>query len=348
MSDYPPPNEQLPIFNAQEFLIPLNATITLAEANAKYLARTDIATSVAQTTSFTDNITIGNSLLDYIPAQGLQIKPTVNSEAVFIRTLDGTGATKQRIECNQTHTHLYDQARITESATPANYTSLQQTGTVMDLSNVTTSGTMTFQTRTSGGAPTTPLSLSSTSIAITPSQTATGLNGLVCNSALFGRNDTTANIFSGTLGYTRHSIGWTIKLSKSITSWTSTSAFNVIAQVAPSTEFTALSNGVWKVGCCFNNTTSLGVSSFLVGSWGTPVGGTLLNGTPATVSPYNIGSNLFVETADAAALSNFGVVMPEATIQFTGNGTTNLVLWCYNQYTAQPTFTFNIWATKIA
>lgn len=348
MANYPPPSENLPIFDALVFLTPLNASISQSDADARYLARQDTAISIAQTTSFSDNITIGNSLLDYIPAQGLQIKPTVMSEAVFVRVLDGTGATKQRIECNQTHTHLYDQTRVTESATPANYTSLQQTGTVMDLSNVTSSGTMTFQTRTSGGSATIPLSLSSTSIAITPSIVATGLNGLVCSSALFGRNDTTANIFSGTLGYTRHPVGWTIKLSKSITSWTSASAFNVIAQVAPSTEFIALSNGVWKVGCCFNNTTSLGVSSFLVGSWGTPVGGTLLNGTSATVSPYNLGSNLFVETADAAALSNFGVVLPEAIIQFTGNGTTNLVLWCYNQYTAQPTFTFNIWATKIA
>lgn len=348
MANYPPPSENLPIFDALVFLTPLNATITTAEADARYLARQDTAISIAQTTSFSDNITIGNSLLDYIPAQGLQIKPTVMSESIFVRVLDGTGATKQRIECNQTHTHLYDQTRVTESATPANYTSLQQTGTVMDLSNVTTSGTMTFQTRTSGGSATIPLSLSSTSIAVTPSQTATGLNGLVCNSALFGRNDTTANIFSGTLGYTRHPVGWTIKLNKAITTWTSAVGFDVIAQVAPSTEFTALSNGVWKVGCCFNNTTNLGTSSFLVGSWGAPVGGTILNGNGATTSPYNGPTVLMTETASPTALTNIGIVMPEATIQFTGNGTTNLVLWCYNQYTVQPTFTFNIWATKIA
>ena len=146
MASYPKPSENLPIFDALVFLTPLNATITLAEADAKYLARQDTAVSIAQTTSFSDNITIGNSLLDYIPAQGLQIKPTVMSEAVFVRVLDGTGATKQRIECNQTHTHLYDQTRITESATPTNYTSLQQTGESFALTNNITGGSLTLGT----------------------------------------------------------------------------------------------------------------------------------------------------------------------------------------------------------
>jgi hypothetical protein len=62
MASYPPPTDNFPIFDALAFLEPLNATITLAQADAKYLARQDIAISIAQTTSFSDNIRIGNSL----------------------------------------------------------------------------------------------------------------------------------------------------------------------------------------------------------------------------------------------------------------------------------------------
>jgi len=348
MASYPPPTDNFPIFDSLAFLEPLNATITLAEADAKYLARQDIAISVAQTTSFSDNITIGNSLLDYIPAQGLQIKPTVNSESIFLRVLDGGSNTVQRIECNQTHTHLYDHTRLTESATPTNYTSLQQTGTVLDIYNTVSSGSINFRTESSVGTAVTPLTITQQKVTITPSIVATGLNGLINESAYFGRNDTTANIFGGTLGYIRHPIGWTIKASKAVATWTSGVAFDVIATGTANTEFTALSNGVWKFGCCFNNTTSLGTSSFLVGAWGTPVGGTILNGNGATTSPYNQATILMIESASATALTNFGFVMPEATIQMTGNGTTNIQLWCYAQFTVQPTYTFNIWATKIA
>jgi hypothetical protein len=347
MASYPPPTDNFPIFDSLAFLTPLNATITVAEADTKYLARQDIAVSVAQTTSFSDNITIGNSLLDYIPAQGLQIKPTVNSEAVFIRTLDNGGNTIQRIECNETHTHLYDTTRLTESATPANYSTLQQSGSTLDIYNTVSNGFINFRVESSVGSVVTPLIITQPKVTISPSTIAVGTNGLVLNSAFFGRNDTTANIFGGVLGYTRHPIGWTIKVSKAVATWTSGVAFDVIATGTANTEFTALSNGVWKFGCCFNNTASLGTSSFLVSAWGTPTGGTILNGNPATTSPYNQATVLMTESASATALTNFGFVMPEATIQMTGSGVTNIQLWCYAQFTVQPTYTFNIFATKI-
>jgi len=331
MASYPKPSENLPIFDALVFLTPLNATITLAEADAKYLARQDTAVSIAQTTSFSDNITIGNSLLDYIPAQGLQIKPTVNSESVFVRVLNGSGATKQRIECNQTHTHLYDQTRITESVTPANYTSLQQTGTVMDLSNVTTSGTMTFQTRTSGGAPTTPLSLSSTSIAVAPSQTATGLNGLVNESAFFGRNDTGANTFTGTLGYTRHPIGWTISFTKVLTAIPSASTTNIITASPASGEFSALSNGVWMLGCNIGNTVLNGACSSISSQWGVTAGGTIINTAQYTTN----------------VVGNFQLDASNVILRATGNGSTTIVYNFYPVWTIQPTLTFIFYAIKL-
>ncbi len=339
MAEYPPPIDNYPIFDSLAFLEPLNATITLAEANAKYLARTDIAISIAQTTSFTDNITIGNSIIDYIPAQGLQIKSTTNSEALFLRVLDGTGTVKQKIECNPTHNHLYDATRITESATPTNYTSLQQTGTVMDMSNTTTSGTMTFQTKTSGSVLTTPLSLSSSSITITPSQVATGLNGLVCNSAMFGRDDITANSFNGSLSYTRHPIGWVISATKTIAIPTSTVAIDVITQGTPIAAFNTLSNGVWKIGCICNNSPVLGTMQFVEVRWGAPTGATVINS--------GIGQ-LFHQYSPNASLINFSKSYPDLIIRTTGNGTTTIMCNFTCTYSVQPTIQFNIWAVKIA
>ena len=339
MADYPPPTDNFPIFDALAFSVPLTATITLAEANAKYLARTDTAISIADTTSFTDNITVGNAIIDYIPAQGLQIRPTVNSDAVFLRVLDGTGATKQRIECNETHQHLYDQTRITESATPTNYTSLQQTGAALDMYNTTTSGTMAFRTETSGSVATTPLSLSSNSVEITPSQAATGLNGLVVNSAMFGRDDIGANTFNGSLSYSRHPIGWTISATKTIAIPTSTVAVDVISSGTPITAFINLSNGVWRIGCICNNFPTLGNMSLVELRWNAPTGATVLNGF--------IGQ-MFHQIAPAASLANFSNSYPDLFIRTTGNGTTQIACIFTATYSVQPTIQFNLWAIKLA
>lgn len=339
MAEYPPPTDNFPIFDALAFTVPLTATITLAEANAKYLARTETAISIAQTTSFTDNITIGNSILDYIPGQGMQIKSTANSQALFLRVLDGTGATKQRIECNETHQHLYDQTRITESATPTNYTSLQQTGVALDMYNTTTSGTMTFRTETSGSVATTPLSLSSTSIEITPSQVATGLNGLVVNSAMFGRDDTGANTFNGSLSYSRHPIGWTISANKNIAIPTSATPIDPITQGTAITVFNNLSNGVWRIGCICNNAPVLGNMSFVELRWTAPTGATVLNAA--------IGQ-MFHQISPAGALVNFSNSYPDLFIRTTGNGTTALGCYFACTYSVQPTIQFNFWAIKVA
>jgi len=336
MSAYPPPTDDTPIFNSQEFLIPLNATITLAEADAKYLARTGTAISVADTTSFTDQITVGSALIDYIPGQGIEIKPTVNSEALFLRVKDATGATKQRIECNTTLQQLYDQTRITESATPTNFTSLQQTGTVMDMYNTTTSGTMTFRTETAAAVATTPLSLSSTSVVITPSRTATSLNGLVCNSALFGRDDTNANTFAGTLGYLRHPIAWTIDFSKAVAIPTSNVTVDIISTGTPITVFNTLSNGVWRISCSCNNASVPGTVTSVTMGWGTPTGATIINGST---------SQLFHQIT--AGLTNFAAPFPDLIIRTTGDGVTGLVCNFTATYTIQPTVTFNLWAIKI-
>lgn len=340
MSVYPPPLENTPIFNSQEFLIPLNATITVAEADAKYLARQDIAISVAQTTSFSDNITIGNSLLDYIPAQGLQIKPTVNSEAVFLRVLDGTGATKQRIECNAFNTHLYDQTRITDSSSVTNYSAIQQTGVSLDIYNTRDAGTINFRTETSTAVVTTPLSLSSTSIAITPSTATTGLNGLVCNSAFFGRNDLGPSIFSGDLLYTRHPIGWIVTATKQIAIPTSNVPVDVISFGTPITQFNTLSNGMWKIGCICNNIVAQGVITFIEMSYGSsnPTGGLALNASISQLT-HRV----------SAGLSDFSLSYPEMILRTNGNGATSLTVFLTTTFSSlQPTITFNIFAIKLA
>ena len=336
MSVYPPPLENTPIFNSQEFLIPLNATITVAEADAKYLARQDIAVSVAQTTSFTDNITIGNTILDYIPSEGLQIKPTVNSEAVFLRVLDSTGTTVQRVECNETNTFLYDQTRITQSATPTNYTSLLQTGAVMDFLNVAISSSFNFRTKGGAGSTTTPFSISSNVVTISPSQIATGLNGFNLNSALFGRNDTTANTFDGVLGYTRHPIGWTISASKAVAIPTSNVVVDVILNGTPTTVFNTLSNGVWRISCSCNNASTNGVITSITMAWGSPTGATIINGTTA---------QLYHQIS--AGLTNFAAPFPDLIIRTTGNGTTAIICNFTATYSAQPIVTFSLFATKI-
>lgn len=339
MAEYPPPIDNYPIFDSLAFLEPLNASITQADADARYLARQGNATSIASNTSFASQVNIGSGQLQYINAQGFQIRPTVNSEAVFLRVLDGAGVTKQRIECNETHQHLYDQTRITESATPANHTTLQQTGTALDMYNTTTSGTMAFRTETSGGVATTPLSLSSTSVEVTPSQVASGLNGLVVNSAMFGRDDTGANTFNGTLSYTRHPIGWTISATKNIAIPTSAVGIDPITQGTAITVFNNLSNGVWRIGCICNNAPVLGNMSFVELRWTAPTGATVLNAA--------IGQ-MFHQISPAGALVNFSNSYPDLFIRTTGNGTTALGCYFAATYSVQPTIQFNFWAIKIA
>lgn len=251
MAEYPPPTDNFPIFDALAFTAPLNATITQAQADVKYLARTGVAVSVADTTSFTDNITIGSALIDFVSGQGLE--------------------------------------------------------------------------------------LSSTSIIATPSQTATGLNGLVCNSAMFGRNDIGANTFSGTLSYTRHPIGWTISVSKAVAIPTSNVTVNIITAGTPTTVFNNLSNGVWKFGVTCNNDAGLGAMTYAVMSYGAITGGTAINGST---------SQLYHQTT--AGLSNMGLSYPELIVRTTGNGVTGIVINWICTYSVAPTITFNMWAVKIA
>lgn len=167
----------------------------------------------------------------------------------------------------------------------------------------------------------------------------------------FGRNDTTANIFSGTLPgtYPTHPIGWTIKATKVMTSFPSGSTItDVISAATATTAFTALSNGVWKFGCAFNNATVNGnmTGGNIIVSWGLATGGGLLNGIASTALPGNQATTLHFYTN--AGLNVFGYCAPEAVYQFTGNGTTNIVLNLFCTYTSIPTLTFNIWATKVA
>ena len=56
MSAYEPPTEIDPIFNSLAFQTPNEATLTIAEGDERYLARQNIATSVASATSFTGEV----------------------------------------------------------------------------------------------------------------------------------------------------------------------------------------------------------------------------------------------------------------------------------------------------
>lgn len=165
MASYEPPTATYPIFDSLAFVSPNSASITIAEADARYLARNNIATSNASLTAFAGDVTVGNSTLDYASGTGLTIKTTTNSESIFANVLNGVGATKKKIELNPNHIHLYDDIRITDSSAPTNYTTIVQSGTSLSISNSNVNSTLiTFETRTSGGGLVDPLSLSSTAI----------------------------------------------------------------------------------------------------------------------------------------------------------------------------------------
>jgi hypothetical protein len=164
MASYEPPTAVYPIFDSLVFQAPNSASLTIAEADQRYLARQNVATSIASTTAFSGDVSVGSSLLEYTSGTGLMIKTTANSEKIEMDVLDAGGVAKQKIELNSGHLHLYDAVRFTESATPANYSRLQQTGAVFDIVNHPNSSTINLKTHTSGGATVTPLSLSSTAV----------------------------------------------------------------------------------------------------------------------------------------------------------------------------------------
>jgi hypothetical protein len=224
MSAYPPPQETTSIFNSQEFLIPLNATITKADADASYLARTGIATSNASITNFAGQV---------------QVSPSASN---------------------------------------------------------------------------------------------TGTNGLQVQGAIFGRNDITANSFSGTLGYTYHPVGWTITMNKVIANLPSGSTSNIITFGTANTEFNTMSNGLWLMGCNINNVALPGVMTRLSTEWGV-TGGTILN----------IGANF---TLDVSA-GNFRLDASTIVARVTGNGTTSVVFNFLPTWTVQPTLTFIMYAIKL-
>jgi len=164
MSAYEPPTATYPIFDSLAFVSPNSVSITLAEADARYLARNNIATSNATLTSFAGDITVGNSKLDYVSGTGLYINGTANSEKIIMNVLNGVAATKQKIELSTNHMDLYDAVRITDSSDPTDYTLFQQSTTTLNIDNVVTSSTINFKTTSSAPASVTSLSLSSTAI----------------------------------------------------------------------------------------------------------------------------------------------------------------------------------------
>ena len=223
MASYPPPTDNFPIFDSLAFLEPLNATITKAEADASYLARTGIATSNASITSL---------------AGQLQVSPPASN---------------------------------------------------------------------------------------------TGTNGLQVQGAIFGRNDTTANAFSGTLGYTYHPIGWTIIITKVIANLPSNTTTNIITFGTINTQFTTLSNGIWMLGANISNASSAGVCTTLSTRFAISAGGTLLN-TAQFTQPVS---------------GTFELDMNNTIIRVTGNGSTTIDYFIYTLWSVQPTFTFNLYAIKL-
>ena len=184
------------------------------------------------------------------------------------------------------------------------------------------------------------LTTSGGTVSITGDGSNTLLNGLsITSGGFFGRNDITANSFSGTKNTTRHPIGWTITASKQVlnTSMTSGVIFDVIQIGTPITAFTTLSNGIWMCNTNFNNgTITLGTNTILQGQQVAGANTTLL-------------STGYIQIVGSTTLSNFGLSYPVGIVQATGNGTgTNIILNFVITAAPLPSLNFNICLTKIA
>lgn len=169
-----------------------------------------------------------------------------------------------------------------------------------------------------------------------------GLNGLNIESgAMFGRNDILDNTFNGVLSYTRHPIGWTISVSKTIQNLRSDSVIDVLTSESITTDFNNLSNGVWRFGCNINNVSNLGSMEFIKMYYGDITGGYALNGKTGQGPTGLIHQYI-------SGLSNMGLSYPELIIRTTGNRNTGLVVNFLSYFTNKPIITFNLWAIKIA
>jgi hypothetical protein len=166
MSAYEPPTATYPVFDSLAFQAPNSASLTLSEADQRYLARQNVATSVASDTQFSGSINVGTTVFDPQVGTGLVIRNQANTEAIYMDVTDNVGGNKQKIELNTNHLHLYDNVRFTDSSATSKYTTLHQnSATNFDIANIqTNSSTITLRTKTSGGATVTPLSLSSTTV----------------------------------------------------------------------------------------------------------------------------------------------------------------------------------------
>jgi len=171
-------------------------------------------------------------------------------------------------------------------------------------------------------------------------------NGLtIPTGPILGRNDTGANTFDGTLTTPTHPIGWTIKLSKTLSSWASGASINIVADGTPATEFTALSNGVWRLGCTFNNNTVVGNISTILARYNI-TGGTIISAFNTTSAGADAIYHRFPVPLNGT--NNISFSWPEAIVRFTGDGVTNINFGMQITYTVQPTMTFNMWAIKVA
>ena len=339
MASYDPPIENDPIFNSLFFQLPNNKPLTKADANSTYLERVDTAISIASSTSFASDISVGKSLLDYTAGTGLSIKGTSNGESIFMNVLNAGGVQKDKIELNPNHTHLYDQMRITDSSFTTEYTSIQQVLNDLTVSNIYFNSLTLIR-----GDPLSVASigLSSSGVNINGNSGAIELNGLSVNNAIFGRNDIAANTFNGTLGYIRHPIGWTIAVTKSFTLLASGTDINIISVGTPTTAFTALSNGVWEIGCCCTNIISTGAITVFKMFYGAATNMTCINGTIGSVAADNISHQTNISN------QIFSISYPPVLLRATGNGTTNINVSFNTTYTVAPIITFNIYATKVA
>jgi hypothetical protein len=91
MASYEAPTSIFPIFDSLVFQAPNSGSLTIAEGDARYLGRTNVATSIATATQFSGDVSVGNTLLQQSTTT-LNIDNQASSSVINLKTKTAGGA----------------------------------------------------------------------------------------------------------------------------------------------------------------------------------------------------------------------------------------------------------------
>jgi hypothetical protein len=201
MSAYEPPTAEYPIFDSLAFQAPNSASLTLAEADQRYLARQNIATSNASLTAFAGDVTIGNTLLQQSTTT-LNIDNQISGSTTNLKTKTAGGVSVTPLSISSTATTINGDVRYVDKIEPSKFSTLAQVDNIFSFQNTSVNGTRVgFEVNTVGGVSVEPLILTSTTalmgVPITLDYTTTPTSG-----QLGFRTRTNANVATAVTNFT--------------------------------------------------------------------------------------------------------------------------------------------------